>query len=311
MKYYTEASEKYMNLLEQCDREDSENPPIHLNRQELREKLEKIQKRVVTLEEISELVEQEGTIYLTDPDARLMRTHNGGGDISHNVQAAVEAANHFIVAVDVVGNAVDHGELSCIAKQTKEEMQSEELIAIADRGYYSGEDFSKCKAANIIPIVPKADCRREQEGGYSKTYFRYDKKRDSYICPQGNELSCTKPKNPSSEYKRYVNKRACLSCAAKWQCSSNKNGRVVTRDPFNDYSDEVDAFTAIHKDLFSMRKELVEHPFGTVKRALGFTYFLTCGYENVRTESVLHFLAYNMKRLINIIGGIGTPELFV
>jgi len=301
MNYYTEAAEKYMNLLEQSDHEEEGALQSHPSRQELLEKLAKIQKRVALLEGISERVAQEGTIYLTDPDSRLMRTHNGGGDISHNVQIAVEAANHFVVAVDVTSDAVDYAQIHNIASKAKEELQSESMIAIADRGYYSGEQFAKCKEEQIQVIAPKPDRGGDAEGGYTKTYFQYDREKDVYICPQGQELK--PPKNPRSKLPqvRYSNLAACRNCKAKHLCVKGKL-RVVTRREYDDFADEVDVFTAANKDLYSMRKELVEHPFGTVKRALGFTHFLTRGTENVRTESLLHFLAYNMKRLINIVG---------
>ena len=152
--HHKESIEKYMNLLEQCDNEENEAPPTQYTREELKERLEKVQQRVKELETIQELVEAEGTIYLTDPDARLMRTHNGGGDISHNVQTAVEAKTHFVVAVDVTSEAVDYAQLHNIASKAKEELQVDELIAVADKGYYSGEQFSKCKQDNIQAIAP-------------------------------------------------------------------------------------------------------------------------------------------------------------
>jgi len=305
MKYYSEAAEKYMNLLEQCDREDDENPPTHLNRQELKEKLEKIQKRMAVLNEISERVEQEGTIYLTDKDARLMRAHNGGGDISHNVQIAVEPANHFVVAVDVTSDAVDYGQLHNISSQAKEELGSESLTVIADRGYYSGEEFAKCEADNIHPIAPKPDRGNGQSEGYTKSHFQYDAKEDVYICPQGHRL--TKPKQRRSDRKhgRYYNAGACKSCPSKELCAPKTKYRYIARLDFDDYADQVDAYTKANYELYQQRKCLVEHPFGTVKRSLGFSYFLTRGQENVRTESLLHFLAYNMKRLVKIMGTEG------
>jgi DNA repair ATPase RecN len=111
LKHYAEATEKYMNLLEYCDTEEAEAQPSQYTRKELTEKLAKIQKRVAELESISERVEEEGTLYLTDADSQLMRTHNGGGDISHNVQIAVEAENHFVVAADVTSDEI--GRASC------------------------------------------------------------------------------------------------------------------------------------------------------------------------------------------------------
>jgi hypothetical protein len=268
----------------------------------LKETLEKIQNRVKELEKISEIVETEGTIYLTDSDARLMRTHNGGGDISHNVQTAVETKNHFIVAADVTSEAVDYGQLHNIASQAKTELGVEELIAIADKGYYSGEQFKKCKEDNIKTIAPHPDKGGGQEKGYTKGYFSYDKETDSYRCPQGKILTKAKPKKSERVCDRYRNLTACSNCPAKEKCTPKTKYRSIIRGEYDDYTEEVDAFTEENKKLYSERKSIVEHPFGTVKRAFGFTYFLTRGTENVRTETLLHFLAYNMKRLINIKG---------
>jgi len=231
-----------------------------------------------------------------------MRSHNGGGDISHNVQTATEPQNHFVVSVDVTSDAVDYGQLHNIAIQAKEELQVDELVAIADKGYYSGEQFAKCREDNIHPIAPHPDKGGHQAKGYTKGYFIYDKESDSYTCPQGKILTKAAQRKPNPVNSRYRNLAACANCPAKQKCSPSTPYRTITRGEFDDYSEEVDAFTKENKELYSSRKSIVEHPFGTVKRALGFTYFLTRGTENVRTESLLHFLAYNMKRLINIVG---------
>ena len=301
LKYYAESAEKYMNLLEQCDMEESETAPASkMSRNELQEKLEKIQKRVSELEEIREKVEAEGTIYLTDPDSRLMRTHNGGGDISHNVQIAVEAKNHFIVAVDVTSDAVDYEQLHNISSQAKTELGVDELTAIADRGYYSAEEFKKCMDDNIRPIAPRPEKGGSQEKGYTKGHFEYDKESDTYTCPHGQKLSQPKQRRANRKGDRYYNAAACAQCRFKKQCSPKTPYRTIVRDAFDDYSDAVDKYTKENYELYAKRKCFVEHPFGTVKRALGFTYFLTKGTENVRTESLLHFLAYNFKRLINL-----------
>ena len=300
LAHYSEAAEKYMNLLEQSDREEDKNQPKQYTRKELREKLEKIQKRVSEMEGIAEKVEVEGTIYLTDPDARLMRTHNGGGDISHNVQIAVEAKNHFIVAADVTSDAVDYGQLHNIASQAKEELDVDELTAIADKGYYSGEEFKKCKEDDIQVIAPHPEKGGGQERGYTKGFFQYDREADAYTCPQGQKLNLPKQRKTDRKGDRYYNKAACANCPARDKCTPKTAYRTIVRGEFDDYTEEVDAFTKANAKIFAKRKCLCEHPFGTVKRAFGFTYFLTRGTENVRTESLLHFLAYNMKRLFNI-----------
>ena len=300
LTHYAESAEKYINLLEQSDKEENENPQNQYTKEELKEKLESIQKRVNELETLYEKVEESGTIYQTDPDARLMRTHNGGGDISHNVQIAVEKKNHFVVAVDVTSDAVDYEQLHNISGQAKEELGVDELVSISDKGFYSGEQFKKCKEDNIKVICPRPDKGGSQEKGYTKGYFNYDKETESYTCPQGQVLTRAKQKKENPANIRYRNISACSNCPAKEKCSPKTKYRTIIRGEFDDYLDEVDAFTKANKDLYAERKSIVEHPFGTVKRALGFTYFLTRGTENVRTESLLHFLAYNLKRFINI-----------
>ena len=301
-----EAVEKYMNLLEQNDKTEDEKPPSQYNRRELTEKLEQIQKRVSELEEIQEKVEEEGTIYLTDPDARLMRTHNGGGDISHNVQIAAEEKSHFIVAVDVTSDAVDYGQLYNIASQAKEELGVNKITAIADKGYYSGEEFKKCKEDNIRPITPKPEKGGSQEKGYTKGYFTYNKETDEYTCPHGQILGQPKQRRANRKGDRYHNAEACAGCPFKERCTPQSSYKTIVRGEYDEYSEEVDVFTKANAKTFAKRKSMCEHPFGTVKRGFGFTYFLTRGTENVRTESLLHFLAYNLKRLINI---MGTPKL--
>ena len=300
LAHYNEAAEKYMNLLEQSDNEENDNPPSQYTRDELKQKLEQIQKRVAELEEIQAKVEKEGTIYLTDPDARLMRTHNGGGDISHNVQIAVEAENHFIVAVDTVSDAVDYGQFHNIARQAKENLGVDKLTAIGDKGYYSGEEFKKCKEDDIQAIAPRPDKGGGQEKGYTKGYFAYNTDTNTYTCPHGQILGLPKQVRANRKGDRYYNKDACAACPYKERCSPKTPYRTIVRGEFDNYTEEVDEFTKANKELYSKRKNLVEHPFGTVKRALGFTYFLTRGTENVKTESLLHFLAYNFKRLINL-----------
>jgi len=214
----------------------------------------------------------------------------------------VEAANHFVVAVDVTSEAVDYAQLHNISSKAKEELGAEELIAIADKGYYSGEQFAKCKEDHIRPIAPHPEKGGSQERGYTKGHFIYEAETDAYRCPQGQMLAQPAQKRANRKGNRYYNRVVCANCPAKEKCSPSTPYRTIVRGEYDSYSDEVDAFTKANAKLFAERKSMCEHPFGTVKRALGFTYFLTRGNENVRTESLLHFFAYNMKRFINIVG---------
>lgn len=210
------------------------------------------------------------------------------------------------MAVDVTSEAIDKEQLHNISLQAKEELKVEELTVIADKGYYSALQFAKCKEDNIIPIVSKADhSHMAATKEYGKSKFKYDEQNDGYICPQGQLLKAynhRKEYSKETEHKRYQNFEACSNCPVKDKCSDSKKGRTIQDRPFQRIADEVDRRTEEFSEMYKIRKQTVEHPFGTIKRTFGFSYFLTRRTENVRTESLLHFLVYNMKRAINIVG---------
>ena len=140
---------------------------------------------------------------------------------------------------------------------------------------------------------------------YGKSKFTYDEENDAYICPQGQLLRAYKTRKENAKYaghKRYYNAVACINCPVKEKCTINAKGRTIQDRPFQRIADEVDKRTAENADMYKKRQRLAEHPFGTLKRDFGFSYFLTRGTESVRTETFMHFLIYNMKRVINIMG---------
>jgi len=306
IEHYNKTVEQYLILLDSCDEQESDSITPKLSRAEIEEKIEGINKRLAELEELKQQVKGNGTIYKTDPDSRMMKVSNKGCDICHNVQIAVDDKNHLVVAVDVTSEPVDKGQFHSIALQAKEELGVESITVIADKGYYSASQFAKCKEDNIIPIVSKADNSfMAATKEYGKTEFRYDATQDGYICPQGHLLKAyhhRKEYTQETDVKRYQNYEACSHCPVREKCSNGKKGRTIQDRPFQRIADEVDKRTKQFADMYKIRKQTVEHPWGTVKRAMGFSYFLTRRTENVRTESLLHFLVYNMKRAINIVG---------
>ena len=306
IEHYNKVADQYMLLLDKCDEQEDGHVSQKLSRSEIEEKIEGINKRLAELEKLKQQVINNGTIYETDPDSRMMQTNNKGCDICHNVQMAVDDKNHLVVAVDVTSEPVDKEQLHNITLQAKEELGVETITAIADKGYYSALQFAKCKEDNIIPIVSKADHSfMAATKEYGKAQFRYDENQDGYICPQGHLLKAyhhRKEYTPETDLKRYQNYEACSNCPVREKCSNGKKGRTIQDRPFQRIADEVDRRTEQFADMYKIRKQTVEHPWGTIKRAMGFSYFLTRRTENVRTESLLHFLVYNMKRAINIIG---------
>jgi transposase len=312
IEHYNKVAEQYLALLESCDVQENDCNTPKLSRTEIETKIESINKRLAELEALKQRVKENGSVYETDPDSRMMQTNNKGCDICHNVQVAVDDKNHLVVVVDVTSQPVDKEQLHNISLQAKEELSVEELTVIADKGYYSALEFAKCKKDNITPIVSKADhSHMAATKEYGKSQFKYDEENDGYICPQGHLLKAYNHRKKYEEEKnirRYQNFEACSSCPVKDKCSEHEKGRTIQDRPFQRIADEVDRRTEEYSDMYKKRKQTVEHPFGTIKRALGFSYFLTRRTENVRTESLLHFLVYNMKRTINI---VGTRELIV
>ncbi len=306
LEHYNDKADMYFTLLDKCDELESGSESVKLSRDEIEAKLKSIHKRMVEIDELKQQVKENGTIYETDPDSRMMKMNNKGADICDNVQIAVDDKSHLVVAVDVTSQPVDKEQFHNMALQAKQELGVETITAIADKGYYSALQFAKCKEDNIIPIVSKADHSfMAASKEYGKAAFQYDEKQDGYICPQGHLLKAYHHRRKYTEetdVKRYQNIDACSNCLVRDKCSDSQKGRMIQDRPFQRIADEVDRRTERFADMYKIRKQTVEHPFGTIKRAFGYSYFLTRGTESVRTESLMHFLVYNMKRAINMIG---------
>ena len=306
IEHYNKLAEQYMTLLDSCDQQEKDDHAAIPDRAEIESKISSINRRLVELDGLREHVQEHGTVYSTDPDARMMQMNNKGCDICHNVQIAVDEKAHIVVAVDVTSEPVDKEQLHSMSMQAKEELAVDTITVIADKGYYSALQFAKCKDDNIIPIVSKADhSHMAATRGYGKQHFTYDEAADGYICPEGHLLSPCRPTKENPKYKgirRYRNVEACAQCKSRDKCSSGVEGRTIQDREFQRIADEVDRRREAHPEMYQQRKQMAEHPFGTVKRSWGYSYFLTRRTASVRVESLLHFLTYNMKRAIHIVG---------
>ena len=322
ISHYEETARKYTEILEKNDTEENSNEGnLKLTKKEIQERIEDAQKRIEELKLMSEEVEINGEISITDKDARHMSASNNGTDISHNVQISVDSKHHLVVALDVTSSPADQGQLYNMAKETakeleielnenKEDINAEDFIltVLADKGYYVYEDLNDCLESGIKPIVPKQKSPTTTGNEkYVIDNFKYDKEKDIYICPEGQILKNT-TKKLNAKSCTYKNKSACMNCKFKDQCTKNKEGKIITRNEKHEIYDIVNNIMAKNKSIYKLRQMIVEHVFGTIKRALGYTYFLTRGNESVRAESFMHFFTYNLKRVIKIIGVKGLIE---
>lgn len=229
-----------------------------------------------------------------------MSVSNNGTDISHNVQTAVDEKHHLIVAVDVTSNAQDNGQLTPMVEMAKAELGIDKITVLADKGYYNGDCLKHCFENGTTAIISRQKFGNATgNSDYTNDKFIYDKEKDIYICPMGKEL-----KRVSKIGSKRINYRCyqCNNCPNKDKCTTNDRGRRISPSEYEEIYQKADKLFAENLELYKKRQMIVEHPFGTIKRALGYTYFLTRGNENVKNESYLHCLTYNLKRVINIMG---------
>jgi len=292
---------RYLAELDSADRQ--EPGAAKPKRVRLEEKIAALKLQMASLKEIEATLIETGEmqISLTDPDARSMITR-GSGIVGYNVQTAVDAKHHLIVEHEVTNIGNDRDQLSGMAKKAREAIGTTELTALADRGYFSGKEILACHEAGIATLVPPTKTSTAKaDGRFDKADFIYDREKNAYRCPAGQLLIwrfATVEKGMTNH--RYWSSN-CKSCALKEKCTPSTNRRV-TRWEHQDVLENMQARLEQTPDAMRIRRCTVEHPYGTIKAWMGATHFLTRGLERVKTEMSLHVLAYNLKRLIAILG---------
>ncbi len=294
--------ERYLDRLATMDQAE----PAQDTTQQLEQKITAMKQEMARLKKLETrmLEAPDKQVSLTDPDARSMKSR-GIGIVGYSVQTAVDTTHHLIVAHDVTNIGTDRRQLTRMALQAKSVMAPESnqvLRVIADQGYYRGEELLACKAANIIAYVAKSDTSGKRgKGEFSRNQFRYITKDDEYECPAGERLIYRFTREEAGKQIRRYWTSACVRCPLKSQCTPS-DYRRVSRWEHEEVVEATEARLADYPDAMRTRRATVEHPFGTLKGWMGSTHFLTKTLDRVSTEMSLHVLAYNMKRVINLIG---------
>ena len=270
---------------------------------DLAEKIEAIRNKCGRLRSLLDSLDRTGEsqISLTDPDSRAMAAHTRVA-VGYNVQVAVDAKHKLIVEQAVTNQVLDLGLLTQTAEPARAILGVAQIDVVADRGYFKFEDIEACEAAGMTPYVPKPQRGSAvREGFFAKDEFRYDPAEDVYVCPAGERLG-HKYESKSRELTKidYSNRSACLACALRPRCTNSF--RRVSRLENEAVLDRVAARLKARPEVLDRRRETVEHPFGSIKQWMGQGAFLMKGLENVRAEFSLTALAYNMRRVINILG---------
>src|SRR5277367_104092 len=294
---------RYLAALDRADREDGDMAEAKTIR--LKEKIEGL-RQMQSLREIGKPVEAapDKQVSLTDPDARSMATGGkGNGIVGYNVQIAVDAEHHLIVAHEVINQGYDRHQLAPMAFKAQQAAGCEQITAVADRGYFNGDKVLSCEGTGVAPIVPKTlTSSGAKRGLFTRQDFIYDAGHDHYTCPAGAKLTKIHRRvDHTEDFDRYRHLSACFTCPLKPRCTPTQR-RIIKRWENEDVLDRMQDRLDRMPDAMGVRRQTVEHPFGTLKAWMGATHFLTRTLDKVRTEMSLHVLAYNLKRMITIFG---------
>ena len=314
LKRTEEKIAEYLREMDENDRADSDKDESA--------KVEGLKKKISMLEEkkrqyLEAQNQMKSTgqkeVSLTDPDSRLMRVDSQKLEVCYNVRSAVDAKKYFIVDYDVTNSSTDHHQLAKGAVEAKQTLGVDRLEVVSDKGLYVTKELKECEDNGITVFMPipsfyptKAIGVPEPE--FSSERFVYDALRDSYVCPAGKELGFWKCSSRGKELMRgrLYRTAPCISCSFRDRCTRNRRGRIMFRPEFQGSVDRLRSRleSSDGREKLRLRREMAEHPFGTMKRAFNQGYLLLKGLRKVKGEVGFTMLAYNIRRAINILGTV-------
>jgi len=301
MAQIEESIARYLADMDTADRAEPEVAELKKGR--LQEKIAALKEQMQRLRmlEAQMLAGPDHQLSLTDPDARSMKNRDGG-IVGYNVQTAVDTKNHLIVAHEVVTAGIDREQLAPMAEQARAATGIDDLTVVADRGYFKSEQIRTCDEAGITPLVPKSmTSNSKAEGRFDKQDFIYIASDDEYRCPAEQRAikRFTTIESGLTLHKYWSS--ACPRCALKAQCTTGDYRRIA-RWEHEAVLEAMQLRLDRQPEMMRVRRQTVEHPFGTIKSWMGWTHFLMKTLPRVRTEMSLHVLAYNLKRVMRILG---------
>ena len=303
LKQIDDSIKRYLGQIASADRADGSRAKV--KKEGLNEKIAKLKQEVEQLNETEQALKDspDGQVSHTDPEARSMATSGrGSGIVGYNVQAAVDSKHHLILAHEVTNQGHDRTQLANMARQAQAVLDAQEITVVADRGYYSGEEIKTCAEAGIKTYLPKPQTSGNQAKGYfGKRDFIYHPEDDEYECPAGERAIYRFTREENGKMIRRYWSSTCTHCSMRTQCTTAKNRRI-SRWEHEAILDELEDRMERAPDMMKVRRSTVEHPFGTIKSWMGSTHFQMKTIKRVSAEMSLHVLAYNLKRVINILG---------
>jgi len=299
-----ESVARYLSQLETADLQEP-SEALAVKTTHLKEKLAKLASELERLKAIERAIQAspDQQISLTDPDSRSMATSGrGSGVVGYNVQVAVDTQHHLIVTHEVTNTGSDRSQLANIASQAKEVLGADHLDVVADRGYFNSPEILACEQADITVTMPKPmTSGAKSDGRFGKQDFVYLPTEDVYRCPAGEKLTYRYTNEEHGKALRRYWTTACSSCPLKARCTTGHERRI-TRWEHEHLLEAVQQRLDKNPQAMRMRRETAEHPFATLKMRMGATHFLMKTLPRVATEMALHVLAYNLTRVMNVLG---------
>lgn len=294
---------RYLDDLDRVDKESDEQAPEKVKN--LKHKIATIRKHMKKLVKTGEQLKQVPgrQISETDPDARSMVSQGRGtGMVGYNVQTAVDSENHLIVAHQVTNEASDRRQLAKMAQRAQEATGREHFDVLADRGYYTSEEIRACEQQGLVPMVPKPLTSNSRAAGrFDRRDFEYIAKDNEYKCPAGQRAIHRFSRIEAGLFTHVYWSSACTKCDIRERCTT-ATYRRIKRWEHADVLDRMQDRLSRSTDASRLRRQTVEHPYATIKMWMGSAHFLTKRLPNVSTEMSLHILAYNLTRVMNILG---------
>jgi len=307
LAYIDNKLEEYNKQLQESDNDNSvSDKDKKENIEKINAEIEKHDKRKETYKELEKQIEETGEkqISTSDPESRQMITRNNITEVAYSVQTTVDADNYIPIDYKVT-NTTDSKAMGNMLQRAKTILRTKNFTALYDKGYHTGSEFETANnlEIDVLVAIPKV-ASQAPNPEYNVENFEYVKQADTYVCPKGKLLRTTGKLHITAKYnfKRYTTK-ACLSCSVKQECSKAKYGKAIQRSEYQELIDNNKTRIENNKDYYKQRQAIVEHPYGTIKRQWGFSYIMTKKTKQRAEADVgLIFIAYNLRRLISIVG---------
>ena len=307
LAYIENKLHEYLDALDVADTAETMGMDPDINKEKIRQRIAQLNEKKQQYKKLEQQLIETGQeqISTTDPDSRKLAVRQNILEVCYNIQTSVDDKHYLPIDFKTTNNNDTHA-LANMAVRAKVILGNTEFVELADKGYHTGEEIRKCHEAGIETLVaiPKTPVSSQApDPAYNQDQFHYDKENDYYLCPQSQKLTSTGTWYQHHPYKtKQYKTKSCKSCPVKAQCTKSKKGRVIERNENIEATQRNKQAIENNKELYKRRQEIVEHPFGTIKRQWGFDYTLMKGKKKVDGDVGLIFIAYLFTRLMNIMG---------